>query len=236
MDNKEILRKVDHTLLRVDATWEEIRETCLEGIKYNTASVCIPPFFVEQAREFMDNVYEGREKDLAGCACAGEDCEDRTKICTVIGFPNGYSTSTVKEVETRDAIIKGADEIDMVIHIGDVKEKNFDNIEREIKGIKSVCGEHILKVIVETCLLTEEEKIEMCRVVTNSGADYIKTSTGFSTKGADFNDVALLKKWVGPKVRVKAAGGIASLDDAVKFIELGADRLGTSRIVKLIAK
>lgn len=233
MDINEILGRVDHTLLAVDATWEDIRKICQEGINYKTASVCIPPFFVKQAREFMDKAYEAKELELIAHADGEGDWEHRTGICTVIGFPNGYSTSAVKEAETRDALKCGADEIDMVIHIGDVKEGRFSSIEEEIKRLKEACEEHILKVIVETCLLTEEEKIKMCEVVTRAGADYIKTSTGFSTGGATPADIALFKKWVGPDVKIKAAGGIATFADAEKFIELGADRLGTSRIVKL---
>lgn len=212
MDQKEILKKVDHTLLNQTATWEEIRQICDDGIKYNTASVCIPPSFVKKAAEYA----------------AG-----KVKICTVIGFPNGYQTRGVKEFETREALENGADEIDMVIHIGDVKEGNYDKIKEEIKSLKNICNDHVLKVIIETCLLTQEEKITMCRIVSESGADYIKTSTGFSTAGATFEDIKLFKDYVDDHVKIKAAGGISSFQDAEKFIALGADRLGTSRLVKI---
>ena len=213
MDIKDILSKVDHTLLNPKATWEEIKNICDDGMKYCTASVCIPPSFVKRAKEYV-----------------GENL----KICTVIGFPNGYNTTDVKIFETENALKNGADEIDMVINITDVKNENFDAILEEIKDIHKACNGKILKVIIETCLLTEEEKIKMCEIVTKSGAEYIKTSTGFSTGGATFNDIALMKKYVGKDVKIKAAGGISSLDDAAKFMELGADRLGTSRIVKII--
>lgn len=213
MDQKKIMNKVDHTLLTQTATWEEIRKICDEGIRYQTASVCIPPFFVERAADYV---------------------KGKIKICTVIGFPNGYQTETVKRAETKDALEHGADEIDMVIHIGDVKEGNYNRIQREIAGLKELCGNHILKVIIETCLLTEEEKIKMCQVVSESGADYIKTSTGFSTEGATFEDIALFQKNVAEHVKIKAAGGISSFEDAQKFIQLGADRLGTSRLVKIL--
>ena len=209
----DILSRVDHTLLAQTATWDEIRELCDDAVKYGTASVCIPPCFVREAREYVG---------------------DRMKICTVIGFPNGYAASTVKAFETREALKDGADEIDMVISIGRVKEGHYDAVLQEIRDIKAVCGGHILKVIVETCLLTDEEKIHLCKIVTDAGADYIKTSTGFSTGGATFEDVALFAEHVGPGVKIKAAGGISSMADAEKFIELGADRLGTSRIVKLV--
>ena len=213
MTQKDILAKVDHTLLAQTATWEEIKQICDDGMRYETASVCIPPSYVEQAKN-----YEG----------------DRLKICTVIGFPNGYNTTAVKEFETKDALKKGADEIDMVINLGWVKDGRFDLVEKEIRTLKDACGGNVLKVIIETCLLTEEEKVKMCEVVTNSGADFIKTSTGFSTSGATFADVALFKEHVGPQVKIKAAGGISSFADAEKFVELGADRLGTSRLVKIM--
>lgn len=209
---KEILKRCDHTLLLQTASFEDIKAICDDGMKFETASVCIPASFVKRAKEYV---------------------KDALKICTVIGFPNGYSTTAVKVFETEDAIKNGADEIDMVINIGDLKDKAYDRIEEEIRSIKAACGEKILKVIIETCLLTDEEKIKMCEIVTKSGADYIKTSTGFSTAGATFEDVALFKKHVGEGVKIKAAGGISTLDDAKKFIALGADRLGTSRIVKI---
>lgn len=213
MTQKDILAKVDHTLLTQTATWEEIRQICNDGMRYETASVCIPPSYVEQAKNYV---------------------WDRLKICTVIGFPNGYNTTAVKEFETKDALKKGADEIDMVINLGWVKDGRFDLVEKEIRTLKDACGGNVLKVIIETCLLTEEEKVKMCEVVTNSGADFIKTSTGFSTSGATFADVALFKEHVGPQVKIKAAGGISSFADAEKFVELGADRLGTSRLVKIM--
>ena len=213
MDIKDILSKVDHTLLNPKATWEEIKNICDDGMKYSTASVCIPPSFVKRAKEYVGN---------------------RLKICTVIGFPNGYNTAEVKIFETENAIENGADEIDMVINLGDLMDKNYDNILSEITKIKSVCGERVLKVIIETCLLSEEQKIKMCEIVTKSGADFIKTSTGFSTGGATFEDIELFAKYVGENVKIKAAGGISSIADAEKFISLGADRLGTSRIVKTV--
>ena len=213
MDRNKILSAVDHTLLTQNATWEDIKQILDDGIKYNVASACIPASYVKKAKEYVG---------------------DKLPICTVIGFPNGYSTTAVKIFETEDAIKNGADEIDMVININDVKNENFDAILEEIKDIHKDCNGKILKVIIETCLLTEEEKIKMCEIVTKSGAEYIKTSTGFSTGGATFNDIALMKKYVGKGVKIKAAGGISSLDDAAKFRELGADRLGTSRIVKII--
>mgnify|MGYP002080799905 FL=1 len=213
MDRNKILSTVDHTLLTQNATWEDIKQILDDGIKYNVASACIPASYVKKAKEYVG---------------------DKLPICTVIGFPNGYSTTAVKIFETEDAIKNGADEIDMVINITDVKNENFDAILEEIKDIHKACNGKILKVIIETCLLTEEEKIKMCEIVTKSGAEYIKTSTGFSTGGATFNDIALMKKYVGKDVKIKAAGGISSLDDAAKFMELGADRLGTSRIVKII--
>lgn len=213
MDKKEILEIVDHTLLTQTATWEEIKQILDDGIKYRTASACIPASYVKEAKEYVG---------------------DKLPICTVIGFPNGYSTTAVKVFETKDAIENGASEIDMVINIGDVKNKRYEKVLNEIKAIHEACNGKILKVIIETCLLTEEEKIKMCEIVTEAGAEYIKTSTGFSTKGATFEDVALMKKYVGKDVKIKAAGGISSLDDAAKFMELGANRLGTSRIVKII--
>lgn len=213
MDNKQILKTVDHTLLTQTATWNDIKIICDDAITYKTASVCIPPSFVKQAKEYVKN---------------------KMAICTVIGFPNGYSTTKVKVLETEDAVANGADEIDMVVNLGYIKEGNFDLQLDEIKKIKTACNGKILKVIIETCLLTEEEKIKMCKIVTESGADFIKTSTGFSTSGATFEDIKLFSKHIGPNVKIKAAGGIKSLDDAKKFIELGASRLGTSRIIKLI--
>lgn len=212
MIREEVFQMVDHTLLAQTATWKEIQEICDDAMFYGTASVCIPASFVKRAKEYTG---------------------ERMAICTVIGFPNGYSTTAVKEFETKDAILNGADEIDMVINLGDVKDGNFDLVEKEIALLKKACGEKILKVIIETCLLTEDEKIKMCQVVTDAGADYIKTSTGFSTSGATFDDVALFQKYVGPEVKIKAAGGISSFEDAEKFIGLGASRLGTSRLVKI---
>ena len=212
MELEEILKKVDHTLLSQTASLEEIKQICDDGIKYDTASVCIPASFVKQVKDYVG---------------------DRIKICTVIGFPNGYSTTAVKVFETQDAIDNGADEIDMVINIGWLKDKRYDDITNEIKAIKEACGKKLLKVIIETCLLTDDEKIKMCEIVTTAGADYIKTSTGFSTAGATFDDIKLFKEHVGEQVKIKAAGGIKSIDDAIKFIELGADRLGTSRLVKI---
>ena len=213
MDRNKILSAVDHTLLTQNATWEDIKQILDDGIKYNVASACIPASYVKKAKEYVG---------------------DKLPICTVIGFPNGYSTTAVKIFETEDAIKNGADEIDMVINITDVKNENFDAILEEIKDIHKACNGKILKVIIETCLLTEEKKKKLGKIVTKSGAEYIKTSTGFSTGGATFNDIALMKKYVGKDVKIKAAGGISSLDDAAKFMELGADRLGTSRIVKII--
>ncbi len=212
MDKKLIFEKVDHTLLGQTATWNEIKEICDDAIAYGVASVCIPPSYVKQVKEYV---------------------KDKMAVCTVIGFPNGYNTTAVKVFETKDAIANGADEIDMVINLGILKDQRYEELLEEIKQIKAACGNHILKVIIETCLLTDEEKIKMCEIVTNAGADFIKTSTGFSKAGATFEDVALFAKHVGKEVRIKAAGGIASFDDAEKFIELGATRLGTSRIVKL---
>jgi len=212
MELKEILSYCDHTLLAQTATWEQIKQVCDDGMAYQTASVCIPACFVKQAKEYV---------------------QDRLAICTVIGFPNGYSTTEAKCFETADAVKNGADEIDMVINVGLAKEGKFDEILAEIKAVKAACAGKLLKVIIETCLLTDEEKIEMCRVVSQSGAEYIKTSTGFSTAGATFHDVELFAKHVEPHVKIKAAGGISSLEDAEKFISLGASRLGTSRIVKI---
>lgn len=213
MDIKEILSHVDHTLLKQFSTWEDIKEICDDAVKYKTASVCIPASYVKQAADYL---------------------ADKVPVCTVIGFPNGYSTTAVKMFETKDALANGAKEIDMVINIGWVKDRKYDLIEEEIKALKAVCGENILKVIVETCFLTEEEKIKMCETVTSAGADYIKTSTGFGGGGATFEDIELFSKHIGPQVKMKAAGGISSLEDARKFLELGADRLGTSKIVKIV--
>ena len=215
MEIKEILSRVDHTLLDRCATFEDIRVILDDGIKYGVASACIPPSYVKPAKEYVG---------------------DRLKICTVIGFPNGYNTTRVKVAETLDAIEDGADEIDMVINVGSLKAKDYKSILAEIVAIKEACGDKILKVIIETCLLTDEEKIEMCRIVTKARADFIKTSTGFSTAGATFADIELFAKHVGRDVKIKAAGGISSIQDAEKFIELGADRLGTSRIVKILKK
>ena len=212
---QKILSKCDHTLLSQTATWEEIRAICDDGIKYQTASVCIPASYVKQAKEHISN-----KGSLA--------------ICTVIGFPNGYSTTATKCFEARDAIENGADEIDTVINIGHLKDKKYGEILDELKQIKAACGDKILKVIIETCLLTEDEKIKMCEIVSKSGADYIKTSTGFSTAGATFEDVEIFASYVEPHVKIKAAGGISSIADAERFIALGADRLGTSRIVKIV--
>lgn len=213
MDKKEILSYVDHTLLGQTATWDDIREILYDGIKYGAASACIPASYVKQAAEYV---------------------QGKLPICTVIGFPNGYNTTAVKVFETKDAIRNGASEIDMVINIGQVKNGKYDEVENEIRQIHEACGGKILKVIIETCLLTEEEKIKMCEVVTNAGAEFIKTSTGFSSAGATFEDVKLMKEYVGKNVKIKAAGGISSFDDAEKFIELGASRLGTSRLVKIL--
>ena len=215
MEKREILKRLDHTLLKQTATWEQIRTLCEEGMEYKAASVCIPPCYVKSAR---DNVQE------------------RLKICTVIGFPNGNMTTAAKVFETEDAVKNGADEIDMVINLGMVKEQNYEGVLAEIQEIKKACHGKLLKVIIETCLLTEEEKIKLCQVVTRAGADYIKTSTGFSTGGATFADVELMRNHVGKDIKVKAAGGIASVEDAEKFIALGADRLGTSRLISLLEK
>lgn len=213
MDIKEILSKVDHTLLKQESTWQQIKEICDDGIKYETASVCIPPSFVKQASDYV---------------------KGRFPICTVIGFPNGYNTTAVKCTETEDAVANGADEIDMVINIGWVKEGLYEKVLAEINEVKKACHGKLLKVIVETCLLTTDEKIKITEIVSESNADFIKTSTGFSTSGATFEDVEIFAKHVSNGTRIKAAGGISSIADAEKFIELGADRLGTSRIVKIV--
>lgn len=213
MDIKEILSKVDHTLLAQTSTWEQIKAICDDGMKYETASVCIPAYYVRQAKEYVG---------------------DKLAICTVIGFPNGYSTTETKVYETADAVKNGADEIDMVINIGMLKDKKYDELLDEIKRIKAACDGRILKVIIETCLLTDDEKIKMCEIVSASGADYIKTSTGFSTAGATKEDVKLFAEHVAPHLKIKAAGGISSIQDAEDFIDLGASRLGTSRIVKIV--
>ena len=213
MEMKQILNMVDHTLLKQESTWEQIKEICDDGMKYETASVCIPPAFVKQAKEYVGN---------------------KLQICTVIGFPNGYNTTAVKCFETEDAVKNGADEIDMVINIGWVKEQKWNELLEEIKEVNSACHGKLLKVIIETCLLTDEEKVKMCEIVSVSGAEYIKTSTGFSTGGATREDVALFAENVKPGVKIKAAGGISSIKDAEDFIALGAERLGTSRIVKIV--
>ena len=215
MDIKEILSKCDHTLLSQTATWDEIRQICDDGLKYGTASVCIPPCYVKQASEYLNG---------------------RLPVCTVIGFPNGYNTTEVKCFEAWKAVKDGADEIDMVINIGAVKAGDYDYVLNEIREVKAACEGRLLKVIIETCLLTDDEKVRLCGVVTEAGADFIKTSTGFSKGGATREDVALMRANVGPHVKVKAAGGIADLKDAEDFINLGADRLGTSRIVKAVKK
>lgn len=213
MNKEDILKIVDHTLLKQQSTWEEIKQICDDGIKYSTESVCIPASFVKQAKEYV---------------------EGRIKICTVIGFPNGYSTTAVKVYETKDAIKNGADEIDMVINIGMLKEQRYNDILSEINQIKEACNGKLLKVIIETCILTEEEKIKMCEIVSESNADFIKTSTGFSTAGATLDDIKLFKKYMKPGKGIKAAGGISSFEDAENFIQNGATRLGTSRLVKLM--
>ncbi len=214
MDINKILAACDHTLLKQEATWEDIRALIDDAIKYHTASICIPPCYVRPAREYMG--------------------DSPVKICTVIGFPNGSMSTAAKVFETKDALLNGADEIDMVINIGMLKGGDTKYVLNEIRQIKEVCDDHILKVIIETCLLSEDEKITMCKIVTESGAEFIKTSTGFSTGGATFEDVKLMAAHVGPDVKIKAAGGIATLDDAEEFMKLGASRLGTSRIVKLV--
>lgn len=213
MEPEAMLQYADHTQLAQTATWEQIKTLCDEAMTYRTASVCIPPSYVKAAKEYVG---------------------DRMAVCTVIGFPNGYNTTAVKVFETKTALEEGADEIDMVINLGWVKDGRFDQIEQEIRTLKEVCGEKILKVIIETCLLTEEEKIRMCQVVTDACADFIKTSTGFSKAGATFDDIRLFAAHIGPMVKMKAAGGISTLEDAEKFLELGAKRLGTSRMVKLV--
>lgn len=213
MKASELLKHVDHTLLTQTATWEEIKQICDDAVKYGTASVCIPPSYVKEVKEYV---------------------QDKMAVCTVIGFPNGYMTTAAKEFETKDAIANGADEIDMVINIGWLKDKKYSLLENEISTLKAACDGRILKVIIETCLLTEEEKIKMCEIVTAAGADYIKTSTGFSKAGATFEDIELFAENVGPGVKIKAAGGISSMADAEKFLAFGAERLGTSRIVKIV--
>ena len=213
MNPKEITSAVDHTLLKQTATWAQIKELCDDAVHYGTASVCIPASYVRQAKEYLGG---------------------KMRVCTVIGFPNGYSTTAVKVFETQDAVQNGADEIDMVINVGWVKDGHYDFVLDEIKQVRAACKGHVLKVIIETCLLTKEEKVKMCDVVTQSGADFIKTSTGFSTGGATFEDVTLFAKHIGPNVKIKAAGGIKTLDDAEKFLLLGASRLGTSRIVQIL--
>lgn len=212
MNHAEILKKVDHTLLSQTATWEEIKTICDDAIHYGAASVCIPPSYVKRVKEYVN---------------------DKMAVCTVIGFPNGYNTTAVKAFETQTALNDGADEIDMVINLGDLKDRNFDAIEDEIRTLKDICRSKILKVIIETCLLSDGEKIKLCQIVSDAGADYIKTSTGFSTAGATFDDVALFAEHVRGGLKIKAAGGISSFEDAEKFISLGADRLGTSRLIKL---
>ena len=213
MDQKKVLAAVDHTLLGVTCTWDEIKEILDDAMAYETATACIPAGYVKEAADYV----------------AG-----KLPICTVIGFPNGYNTTAVKVFETKDAIANGAAEIDMVINIGALKNKRYQEIEDEIRAIHEACDGKPLKVIIETCLLTEEEKIKMCEIVTNAGAEYIKTSTGFSTAGATFADVELMRKYIGEEVKVKAAGGISSFDDAEEFIRLGAERLGTSRLIKIM--
>lgn len=213
MEIKDILSKVDHTLLAPEATWKEISALCDDAIAYGTASVCIPPSFVARAKEYVG---------------------DRLKICTVIGFPGGYNTTAVKFFETEDAVRNGADEIDMVINIGWLKDKNYDAILKEIQAVKIACGDKILKVIIETCKLTETEKIQMCKIVSAAGADFIKTSTGFGGAGATSEDIKLFAKHIENDVKIKAAGGISTMEDAKEFVRLGATRLGTSRIVKLV--
>lgn len=213
MDIKKILAAVDHTVLTPTAVWTDIRQCCDDGMQYKTASVCIPPSFVKSAADYMQGALP---------------------VCTVVGFPNGYMTKTAKLFETEDALNNGADEIDTVINLGDLKSGNHAAILDELKALKTLCADKILKVIIETCLLTDAEKITMCKIVSESGADFIKTSTGFSTGGATFDDIALFKSHVAPHVKIKAAGGISSLADAERFMTLGASRLGTSRIIKLV--
>lgn len=221
MDMEKILSICDHTLLKQEAAWDDIRQILDDAMEYHTASVCIPPCYVRPAKEYMSNA-------------ATEADRTPVKICTVIGFPNGNMTTAAKVFETRDAITDGADEIDMVINIGRLKGGDDEYVLDEIRQIKAACGDHILKVIIETCLLTDDEKIKMCGIVTRSGADYIKTSTGFSTAGATFDDVKLMAEHIGANVKIKAAGGISTLEDAEEFIRLGASRLGTSRIVRIV--
>lgn len=213
MDQKEILKHVDHTLLAQTATWEDIKTICDDAIAYGTASVCIPPSYVERVKKYVG---------------------DRMAVCTVIGFPNGYNTTAVKVFETKEALKEGADEIDMVVNLGDVREGNFEKVTEEIRALKEACGKKVLKVIIETCLLTDDEKIKMCDIVPEAGADFIKTSTGFSTGGATFHDIELFAKHVAGRCKIKAAGGISTVEDIEKFLDLGADRLGTSRAVKLL--
>jgi len=213
MEVNRILKAVDHTLLAQTATWEEIKAICDDALCYGVASVCIPPSYVKEASEYL---------------------KGRMAVCTVIGFPNGYSTTAVKEYETKDALSNGADEIDMVVNLGWIKDRKWDAVEEEIRILKAACGSKILKVIIETCLLTEEEKRLMCQIVTKAGADYIKTSTGFSTAGATEDDIRLFAAAVGEDVKIKAAGGIGSLETAARFLELGADRLGTSRVIRIV--
>ena len=213
MDIRKILDTVDHTLLKQTCTWEEIKKICDEGIENKVASVCIPPSYVKQAKEYVG---------------------DKLAICTVIGFPNGYQTTAVKNFETKDALENGADEIDMVINLGHVKDKKFDEIQAEIAQLKATCGDKILKVIIETCFLTDEERIELCKVVTNAKADFIKTSTGFGTRGATLEDIQVFAKYVGKDVKIKAAGGVKNLETAEEFINAGASRLGTSSLLKII--
>lgn len=213
MNIQEITSRIDHTLLNVDCTWEQIRQLCDEAIEYETASVCIPPSFVKKAKDYV---------------------QSRMRLCTVVGFPNGYCTTSVKVFETQNAIENGADELDMVINIGALRSGNLAFVEKEIKVIKAVCGDRILKVIIEACLLSEDEKLAMCRIITATGADFIKTSTGFSRGGATFDDVKLISENIGPEVKIKAAGGISSIGDAKTLINLGCARLGTSRIIKIL--
>ena len=215
MDKGMILQMVDHTLLNQTATWDEIKKLCDEGMNYNVASVCIPPYYIKAAKEYVGS---------------------KLVLCTVIGFPNGYMTKETKIFETRDALANGADEIDMVINIGALKDKKYDEIEEEIRAIKDECGDNILKVIIETCFLYEEEKIKMCEIVTKAGADYIKTSTGFGSGGATKEDIELFAKYIGQNIKIKAAGGVKDLETAELFLNLGASRLGTSSIVKIIKK
>ncbi len=214
MTTEEMLEKVDHTQLKAFATWQDIQKLCEEALRYHTASVCVPPAYIKRIR------------DAYG---------DRIRICTVVGFPLGYSVTRAKAAETQQALEDGCDEIDMVVNISDVKNGLFDKVEEEIRTLKQICGEHILKVIVETCYLTQEEKIAMCRAVTNAGADYIKTSTGFGTGGATKEDVELFRKHIGPNVKIKAAGGVSTLEELEMFLELGCDRIGTSKAVGLCA-